>query len=167
MWESDREKNSSAARKGRRQEIPTREKSERLGPECAPSNTTQSLGDLPFGRAMRRTMGRRFAMKILLRFTGSTALALIMETGCLGQHYTRINLVSNTAGVARVTDPQLINPWGMSRSPSSAWWVSDQRTGFSTAYNGAGAKQSLSIAIPSSDPNDKSMPTGTPTGAVF
>jgi uncharacterized protein (TIGR03118 family) len=106
-------------------------------------------------------------MKILLRFTGSTALALIMETGCLGQHYTRINLVSNTAGVARVTDPQLINPWGMSRSPSSAWWVSDQRTGFSTAYNGAGAKQSLSIAIPSPDPNDKSMPTGTPTGAVF
>src|SRR6267378_3789665 len=106
-------------------------------------------------------------MKMLQRFTASAALALIMGSACFGQHYTRINLVSNTAGVARVTDPQLINPWGMSRSPSSAWWVSDQRTGFSTAYNGAGAKQSLSIAIPSSDPNDKSMPTGTPTGTIF
>src|SRR5258708_18117597 len=106
-------------------------------------------------------------MKMPLHFTGSTALALIMGTACFGQHYRRINLVSNTAGVARVTDPQLINPWGMSRSPSSAWWVSDQSTGFSTVYNGAGAKQSLSIAIPSSDPNNKSMPTGTPTGTIF
>jgi hypothetical protein len=50
-------------------------------------------------------------MKALLRFAVGTPLALIMETSCLGQYYTRINLVSNTAGVARVTDPQLINPW--------------------------------------------------------
>jgi uncharacterized protein (TIGR03118 family) len=106
-------------------------------------------------------------MKILLRFTAKTALALMMGTPCFGQHYTRINLVSNTAGVARVTDPQLINPWGMSRSPSSAWWVSDQRTGFSTVYNGAGAKQSLIVAIPQADPNNKNTSTGTPTGAVF
>ena len=59
-------------------------------------------------------------MKMPLRFTASTVLALITGTTCLGQHYIRINLVSNTAGVARVTDPQLINPWGMSRSRSSA-----------------------------------------------
>jgi hypothetical protein len=94
-------------------------------------------------------------MKPLLRFTADTALALIMGTPCFGQHYMPVNLVSNTAGVARVTDPQLINPWGMSRSPSSAWWVSDQRTGFSTVYNGAGAKQSLIVAIPQADPNQR------------
>jgi uncharacterized protein (TIGR03118 family) len=106
-------------------------------------------------------------MKMLLPFTAETALALILGSACFGQHYTRINLVSNAAGIARVTDPQLINPWGMSRSPSSAWWISDQRAGFSMVYNGAGAKQSLSIAIPPSDPNDKNIPTGTPTGAIF
>ncbi len=106
-------------------------------------------------------------MKMLLPFTAETALALILGSACFGQHYTRINLVSNAAGIARVTDPQLINPWGMSRSPSSAWWISDQRTGFSMVYNGAGAKESLSIAIPPSDPNDKNIPTGTPTGAIF
>ena len=106
-------------------------------------------------------------MKTLLRFVGETALALIVGTPCFGQHYTRINLVSNTAGVARVTDPQLINPWGMSRSPTSAWWVSDQRTGFSTVYNGAGAKQPLIVAIPQADPDNKNTPTGTPTGTIF
>jgi hypothetical protein len=106
-------------------------------------------------------------MKMSPRFRSITALSLIMGTACFGQHYTRINLVSSTAGVARVTDPQLINPWGMSRSPSSGWWVSDHGTGFSTVYSGAGAKQSLIVAIPQADPNNKNTPTGTPTGAIY
>ena len=106
-------------------------------------------------------------MKTLLRLGASVAFAVTTGAVCSGQHYTQTNLVSNADGAARVTDPQLINPWGMSRSPSSAWWVSDQRTGFSTVYNGAGVKQSLSIAIPPSDLNNKNMPTGTPTGATF
>jgi len=117
---------------------------------------------------MRRTTEEGdLQMKMSLRFTASTALALITGTACFGQQYTQINLVSNTAGVARVTDPQLINPWGLSRSPSSAWLVSDQKTGFSTMYNGTGAKQSLIVAIPQVNPNNKNTPTGTPTGAIF
>src|SRR5258706_2993338 len=106
-------------------------------------------------------------MKTLLRFTAETALALIMGTACFGQRYTQTNLVSNADGAARVTDPQLINPWGMSPSPSRAWWVSDQRTGFSTVYHGAGAKQSLIVAIPQADPTNKNTLTGTPTGTIF
>lgn len=106
-------------------------------------------------------------MKTLLRFIVGAALTLMMGAVCFGQQYTRINLVSNTAGAARLTDPQLINPWGMSRGPSSAWWISDQRTGFSTVYNGAGAKQSLIVAIPQADPNNKNTPTGAPSGTVF
>jgi hypothetical protein len=79
-------------------------------------------------------------MKILLRSTMATALALITGAVCFGQHYTQTNLVSNASGVAPVTDPQLINPWGISRGSGSPWWVSDNATGFSTLYNGAGAK---------------------------
>ncbi len=83
-----------------------------------------------------------------------------MSATCFAQHYTKTNLVSNMPGVAPVTDPQLINAWGLSRGSGSPWWVSDQATGFSTLYNGAGAKQSLIIAIPPADPTNKSMPTG-------
>ena len=104
--------------------------------------------------------------KSLLRFTVSTALSLIAGVACYGQHYNQTNLVSNTSGVAPVTDPQLINPWGISRSSSSPWWISDNATGFSTLYNGAGTKQSLIVTIPPSDPNNKNMPTGTPTGTI-
>jgi len=106
-------------------------------------------------------------MKISLRFAVSGVLALIMEAACFGQHYTQTNLVSNEAGVAPVTDPQLINPWGISRGSGTPWWVSDQRTGLSTLYNGAGAKESLIVAIPPADPNNTKSPTGTPTGTIF
>jgi uncharacterized protein (TIGR03118 family) len=105
-------------------------------------------------------------MKTLMRLCASTAWALIMSATGFAQHYTQTNLVSNTAGVAPVTDPQLINPWGLSRNSGSPWWVSDQATGFSTLYNGAGAKQSLIVTIPPADSTNKNTPTGTPTGTI-
>jgi uncharacterized protein (TIGR03118 family) len=106
-------------------------------------------------------------MKMSLRFTAGAVLALNVGAACFGQHYTQTNLVSNTAGVAPVSDPQLINPWGISRGSGSPWWVSDNVAGFSTLYNGAGAKQSLIVTIPPADPNSKKTPTGTPTGTIF
>jgi len=105
-------------------------------------------------------------MKMLQRFATSTALTLIAGAVCFGQQYTQTNLVSNTAGNAPVTDPQLVNPWGLSRSSGSPWWISDNATGFSTLYNGAGAKQSLIVTVPPADPNNKKTPTGTPTGTI-
>jgi uncharacterized protein (TIGR03118 family) len=60
----------------------------------------------------------------------------------------------------------LINPWGLSRSSSSPWWISDNGTGLSTLYNGAGAKQALVVTVPPADPNNKNTPLGTPTGTI-
>jgi uncharacterized protein (TIGR03118 family) len=106
-------------------------------------------------------------MKTLLRSCASTAWALLISATCFAQHYTQTNLVSNMSGVAPVTDPQLINPWGLSRGSGSPWWVSDQVTGLSTLYNGSGAKQGLIVTIPPADPTNKNTPTGTPTGTIF
>src|SRR6201984_3641777 len=106
-------------------------------------------------------------MKVLLRVSATAALTLVLAVFGMAQNYNQTNLVSNTAGVAPVTDPQLINPWGISRGSGSPWWVSDNATGLSTLYNGAGAKQSLIVTIPPADPNNKNTPTGTPTGTIF
>src|SRR6516164_6225118 len=100
--------------------------------------------------------------KLLMRFAVSTVLILMTGIANFGQHYNQTNLVSNTSGAA-VTDPQLTNPWGLSRGSSSPWWVSDNATGVSTLYNGAGAKQSLIVTIPPADPTNKNTPTGSPT----
>lgn len=97
----------------------------------------------------------------------AAALLFSVPSGAFAQHYTQVNLVSNVSGVAPVTDPQMINPWGLSRGSGTPWWVSDNGTGFSTLYNGAGAKQSLVVTIPKSDPNNPTFPAGTPTGTIF
>jgi uncharacterized protein (TIGR03118 family) len=104
--------------------------------------------------------------KSLQRFTVSTAWSLIASVACFGQHYNQTNLVSNTPGLAPATDSRLINPWGISRASGSPWWISDNATGLSTLYDGAGTKQSLIVTIPPSDPNNKNAPTGTPTGTI-
>jgi len=106
-------------------------------------------------------------MKTVLRFAVNTTLMLIMGANCFGQHYTQTNLVSNASGIAPVTDPQLINPWGVSRGSSSPVVDFRQRDGLSTLYNGAGTKQTLIVTIPQADPNNKKTPTGTPTGTIF
>lgn len=80
------------------------------------------------------------------------------------QHYTQTNLVSDTSGSAATTDPNLVNAWGLSRSSTSPWWVSDNGPGLATLYNGTGSIIPLVVTIP---PADSNSPTGTPTGQVF
>ena len=48
--------------------------------------------------------------------------------------YAQTNLVSNIPGLATITDPRLVNPWGLSRSPTSPFWTSNQGTNSSTLY---------------------------------
>ena len=105
-------------------------------------------------------------MKKLLCVASAASLALCAGSFAFAQHYTQVNLVANTSGVAPVTDPHLVNPWGLSRTSSSPWWVSDNGTGLSTLYNGAGAINPLVVTIPKADPNNKTFPTGTPTGTI-
>jgi uncharacterized protein (TIGR03118 family) len=81
------------------------------------------------------------------------------------QQYTQTNLVSSQASVAPNIDSDLVNPWGLSRSSGSPWWVSDNGTGKSTLYDGSGNKKGLVVTIPTGDPTVS--PTGTPTGTIF
>lgn len=106
-------------------------------------------------------------MKTLARFTAGAAMALAITSVCFAQRYKQTDLVSNMSGVAPVTDSQIINAWGLSRGSGTAWWVSDNATGFSTLYNGAGVKQSLIVTVPPADPTNKKTPTGSPTGTIF
>jgi uncharacterized protein (TIGR03118 family) len=61
-------------------------------------------------------------------------------------------------------NPDLKNPWGISHSATSPFWLSDNGVGKATLYNGAGTKQGLvvEIAAPLVAPPDfvNSSPTG-------
>jgi uncharacterized protein (TIGR03118 family) len=77
------------------------------------------------------------------------------------QSPVQTNLVSDIPGLAVTTDPNLINPWGISNSPTSPYWISDQGVGKSTLYNGAGTPTALVVTIPAIG-----IASG-PTGTVF
>jgi uncharacterized protein (TIGR03118 family) len=105
-------------------------------------------------------------MKPLLHIVTALSLASSMGAAAFGQHYKQTNLISNTSGSAEGTDADLVNPWGLSRTSGSVWWVADNLTGVATLHNGPGAKQSLVVTIPPTDPTNKSTPNGCPTGTV-
>lgn len=77
--------------------------------------------------------------------------------------YVQTNLVSSA------TDPDLINPWGISSSSTSPFWVSDNGTGKATLYNGAGVKQGLVVSMPGAAPITGQVFNGTSSfnGDVF
>jgi uncharacterized protein (TIGR03118 family) len=59
---------------------------------------------------------------------------LCATAGHAGAGYLQTNLVSDIPGLAQLTDPELVNPWGISYSATSPVWVSDQETNVSTLY---------------------------------
>ena len=62
-------------------------------------------------------------------------------TQATAQEYTQTNLVSDVAGMAAHTDPNLKNPWGVSFFPNNPFWVSDAGTGVTTLYDSTGTPQ--------------------------
>jgi hypothetical protein len=60
-------------------------------------------------------------MKKNLGLVTAASLALSAGSFANAQNYTQVNLVANTSGVAPVTDPHLVNPWGLSRASGSPW----------------------------------------------
>src|SRR5262245_46874175 len=71
--------------------------------------------------------------------------------------YSVRNLQSDVPGAAEMTDPDLVNGWGISHSSTGPWWVSDEGTDKSTLYDGnTGMKLGLVVAV-----------AGGPTGQAF
>ena len=95
-----------------------------------------------------------------LRQLASITLALLVTAGTIraGDVYVQTNLVTNDQSVtqAQQTDPNLIDPWGVSFSSGSPIWVSNQGagpvgSGTSTVYKLTGNTSTgplLTVPIP-------------------
>lgn len=82
-----------------------------------------------------------------------------------GNAYLQTVLVSNVANGTASVDPNLVDPWGISFSATSPFWLSNHLSGTSTVYNGLGAVTTTVVTIP---PGAASPPgtIGRPTGQV-
>src|SRR5439155_17509817 len=104
-----------------------------------------------------RTEERNHTMNVSLHRVALVIALLLPVTAQAQNNYLQTNLVSDIPGLAAHTDPNLVNPWGISSSSGSPLWVSDNGRDVSTIYNGNGTPASLVVSIP----------PGAPTGTVF
>lgn len=85
--------------------------------------------------------------KLAVALSFLASVSILKATG----EFQVTNLVSDQTGVAQITDPDLVNAWGISSSPTSPFWVSDNGKGVSTLYSVVGGtvtKVGLTVAIP-------------------
>ncbi|MBI3797606.1 MAG: TIGR03118 family protein [Deltaproteobacteria bacterium] len=117
----------------------------------------------------QRSYWSALALTGMLTLTLGLALASPATADNEEKFYQQHNLVSDVPGLADHTDPNLVNAWGMSFSSTSPFWVSDNGTGVSTLYNGAGQSfpvaSPLVVTIPL--PPGSTEPHSKPTGQVF
>lgn len=90
-------------------------------------------------------------------------ISLLLALPAAAQKVDITYLTSDINLVSPNNDTNLVNPWGMSASPSGPWWLSDNGTGLSTLYNGNGQPQGLVVTIPSYN----GQGTGSPSGTVY
>jgi uncharacterized protein (TIGR03118 family) len=131
-------------------------------------------------KSICNTLGNRVIMakrSLLISFRSQSrslifilACATLLPRTSFAQQYQETDQVSNAGGQgAQFVDPHLINAWGIARSSTGVWWVSDQGGGVSTLYNGEGiavnaqgAPQPLVVTIHRAGQGESG-----PTGLVF
>jgi uncharacterized protein (TIGR03118 family) len=85
----------------------------------------------------------------------------------LSAGFAQVNLASDLPGLARVIDPNLVNPWGIAFSPTGPFWFANNGSGVSDLLNGRGQAVPLVVSVPSRAGGWTAGSGGTPTGTVF
>ncbi len=88
-------------------------------------------------------------------------------TGTQSSGFRQVNLVSDQPGAAALTDPDLVNAWGLAASPGtdavpgSPLWVSDNGSDKATLYNNGTATSVAKVGL------TVNVTGAAPTGQVF
>ncbi len=119
---------------------------------------------VPLGGARRRLWSAATVV------TAGTLVTMAFSAAPASAHttaYRQINLVSDQPGKASLTDPDLVNAWGLAASPGtnaapgSPLWVADNGSDKATLYAGATATSVSKVGLV------VSVSGAAPTGQVF
>jgi uncharacterized protein (TIGR03118 family) len=85
--------------------------------------------------------------------------------------FVQTNLVSDIVGLATITDSSLVNPWGVSRTTTSPFWISDQGTNLTNLWSVIGPTTVTKMTAVNQPTGNIAIPPGGmgavgPTGQV-
>lgn len=95
---------------------------------------------------------------ILLGAAVSCGMAAAQTAGA----YQATNIISDGSVSAAATDPNFVNPWGISDAPGQVFWINTNATGLDYLATPTGSIP-FKVIIPTATGSG----TGTPTGTVF
>ncbi|MET0382469.1 MAG: TIGR03118 family protein [Burkholderiaceae bacterium] len=105
---------------------------------------------------------RRLPLSIALALAATNVAAAAPAANAVTA-YAAQNLVSNGVAATPFTDSHLVNTWGVAFNPAGLVWVTNNRSGTSTLYDGTGAPNPLVVNVPPAQGSG----LGSPTGIVF
>src|ERR1035437_3133581 len=109
----------------------------------------------------------RYAMT--RQILAAAMLSLVAASAQTGTNaYIQHNLVSDVPGLADVTDPNLVDPWGMSFSATSPYWISNHGKGNTTVYTNSNTTTGVTVSstVVTMPPAAGGATPSTPTGQV-
>src|SRR5437879_8451799 len=120
---------------------------------------------------VKRNSSHRAARMLMIALAACASIAIAPHlrsaTAAVTPTFTETNLVSDVPGMAKTTDPNLVNPWGMALGLNSGIWVSDNGTGKATTYDGTGKPIATASAQIVTIPSPKnSAAASSPTGVT-
>jgi uncharacterized protein (TIGR03118 family) len=84
-----------------------------------------------------------------------------------GAGYAQTNLISDIPGLAEVTDPNFLNPWGVTFFPGmSPFWINENNAGFSALYFADAVPFPVLPRVIIPEPPLSTATFGSPTGII-
>ena len=85
--------------------------------------------------------------------TAIAAATLYAGTWRAEADFIQTNLVSDIPGLAAITEPELVNPWGMSHTATSPIWTSNQGTSTANLFGVTAGNNVMKVAPANTDGN--------------
>ena len=97
----------------------------------------------------------RFGLNCSRSTAMSVSVCMVVALGIVapvqaGPTFSVTNLITNNQAVnpAQITDPNLVNPWGVSFGPTTPLWVSNEGTGVASLYSISNSDQVSIVTTP-------------------
>jgi uncharacterized protein (TIGR03118 family) len=99
------------------------------------------------------------------------SLSVLTANTASAAPYVQTDLVSDIPGLATITDSSLVNPWGISHTATSPFWISDQGTNIANLWSVTGQTNVSKVTAVNPPTGNIAIPPGGmgavgPTGQV-
>jgi uncharacterized protein (TIGR03118 family) len=114
-------------------------------------------------------MNKSARLKRSLVTTAIAACTLYAGAWRAEADFIQTNLVSDLPGLAAITEPELVNPWGMSHTATSPIWTSNQGTSTATLFGVTAGNDVMKVTAVNPPTGNIAIPpggSGGPTGQV-